>query len=131
MIARRKLVLAFGAGALAASLGSFAQQSGRVWRIGFLWGGSRAASLESGSAEAFAQGMRELGYADGKDYIVESRFADGNYDRLAGLAGELVGLDVNVIVTAGAAATRAVQRATSTIPIVFAVVNDAIATGFG
>jgi putative ABC transport system substrate-binding protein len=131
MIARRNLINAVGAGALAASLGAFSQQLARIWRVGFLWGGSRAAALESGGADAFAQGMRELGYVDGRDYIVESRFADGKYDRLTGLAAELVGLNVNVVVTAGAAATRAVQQVTTTVPIVFAVVNDAISTGFG
>ena len=127
---RRKIVIALGAGVLAAPLALFAQQQGKIWRVGFLWGGSRSASLDSGSSEAFLQGMRELGYAEGRNFTLESRFADGKYERLAEFAKELVLLDVNVIVTAGAAATRAVQQATSSIPIVFAVVNDPISTGF-
>ena len=127
---RRKLLIALGAGVLVVPHVSFAQQAGKVGRVGFLWGGTRSASLDTGSSEAFLQGMRELGYAEGKNFVLESRYADGKYERLAELAKELVRLEVNVIVTAGAAATRAVQQASSTIPIVFAVVNDPISTGF-
>ena len=77
MITRRRVVLALGAGAFA-PLASFAQQPGRVWRIGLLDYGSRQSSVDSGRYGAFLQGMRELGYAEGKNFVVEARFADGS-----------------------------------------------------
>ena len=105
---RRKLLLAFGASALAIPLGSFAQQQGKVWRVGVLSPASRPSSLESDvQAGALLQGMRELGYAEGKNLIMEWRFADDSAQRLQGAANELVQLKVDVIVTSNTTATHA------------------------
>jgi putative tryptophan/tyrosine transport system substrate-binding protein len=81
-------------------------------------------------AEAFRQGLRELGYVEGKNIVVEWRSAEGKLDRLPGLAAELVRLKVNVIVTTGPTATRPAKEATSTIPIVMALDIDPVGTGF-
>ncbi len=128
---RRKLLIALGAGALAAPLGSFAQQPSKVWRIGFLSPRSRPNSLESDVLfDAFLRGMRELRYVEGKNLVIEWRFADGNYERLPDLAAELVRLRVDVIVSAGTNAISAAQKATATIPIVMATSPDPVGLGF-
>lgn len=126
---RRKLLIALGAGALAAPLGSYAQQQGKVWRVGFL-ALRRPASLDSDLFGAFPQGMRELGYVEGKNMVIEWRFADGKSERLPGLAAELVLLKVDVIMTAGTQAISAAQKATTTIPIVMGGANDPVGSGF-
>ena len=121
---RRKLVIALGAGALALPLGCFAQQP-KVWRIGFL-------SLQSGPGhrdENFRRGLREQGYVVGRDVMIEYRWAGGNRERLPALAAELVRMKVDVIVTASTPVIEAARRATSTIPIVMAVVADAVGAG--
>jgi len=105
-----------------------AQQSKRVPRIGILVGGS--ASSDSARIESLRRGLRELGYIEGKNIAIEYRYADGKPDRLSALAAELVALKVDLIVTAGPAATRAAKEATKTTPIVMAQVNDAIGSGF-
>jgi putative ABC transport system substrate-binding protein len=127
---RRRLIVVLGAGALACSLASFAQQQGKVWRVGFLSQALRPASLGSYTHGAFSDGMRELGYVVGKNLVIEWRFADNNYERLPDLAAELVRLKVDVIVTAGPAATSAAQKATTTTPIVFGGTNDPVGSGF-
>ena len=119
-------LLALGAAPLAGE----AQQQGKVWRIGYLSLGSRQAELDTGRTPAFLQGMKELGYVEGKHFVFESRFADGNQERLSALAGELVQLAANVIVTAGVAAGHAAQRTTGTIPIVVAITPDPVRDGF-
>ena len=128
---RRQVLVALGAGALAAPLASFAQQQGKVWRIGFLAPRSRPDSIESDLYGAFVRGMRELGYVEGKNLAIEWRFADNSPDRLRGLAAELVRLKVDVIVTPGAASTSAVQKATTTLPVVMINAGDPIISGFG
>ena len=80
--------------------------------------------------EVFRQGLRDLGYVEGKNILIEYRFADGKVDRLHSLAAELVDLKVNVIVTAGPSVTGPVKRATSTIPIVMAQDTDPVGNGF-
>lgn len=128
---RRKLVIALGAGALAAPFGSFAQQQGKVWHIGFLAMRSPATSNRTKvTYGAFLRGMRELGYVDGKNLIIEWRFADGKDERLPGLAAELVQLKVDVIVAAGVQPTSAAQKATTTIPIVMGNNSDPVGNGF-
>jgi putative ABC transport system substrate-binding protein len=79
--------------------------------------------------EAFRHGLRELGYVEGQNIVIESRWAEGNYDRLPGLAAELVGLKMDVIVAAAVPAIRAAKEATRTIPIIMATVVDPVATG--
>ena len=124
---RRKLLIALGAGALAAPLTSFAQQKGKVWRIGFL--GAASASGMAGRVEALRAGLRDLGYVEGKNIVIEFRWAEGKYERFPELAAELVRLKVEVIVTAGSSAILAAKSATTTIPIVMASSGDVIALG--
>jgi putative ABC transport system substrate-binding protein len=129
MISRRELVIAFGAGALTAPLASFAQQQGKVWRVGFL-SLHRPASLDSDHIGAFPRGVRELGYVEGKNLVIEWRFADGKYERLPGLAAELVQLKVDAIVVGSTQATNAAQQATTTIPIIMGNSGDPVGSGF-
>jgi len=124
---RRKLVIALGAGALTAPFVSFAQQQGKVWRIGFL--GADAAPARALYSEAFRAGLRDFGYEEGKNIVMESRWADGKYDRLPDLVADLVRLKVDVIVTYGTPGSRAAKQATTTIPIVLANLGDPIASG--
>src|SRR5881296_82137 len=105
-----------------------AQQAKKVWRIGFL--GATSPSIESTRIEAFRQGMRELGYVEGKNIAIEWRWAEGKFDRLPDLAAELVRLDVDVIVTGGSTSSGAAKKVTTTIPIVMAQTNDPVGSGF-
>ena len=104
-----------------------AQQAKKIPQIGYLEGGPLSAHTLR--MEAFRQGLRELGYEEGKNILIEWRFGDGKLDRLSALATELVGLKVAVIVTGGTGPTRAAKAATSTIPIVMAQDNDPVASG--
>jgi len=126
---RRKLVIALGVGAFTAPFSSFAQTNGKVWRVGFLAPRSRPASIDSVDYGSFAPSMRELGYVEGKNLLIEWRAAEGKFERLPGLAAELVRLKVDVIVTVGPQATSAAQKATTNIPIVMVVSNDPVASG--
>ncbi|MGH8699585.1 MAG: ABC transporter substrate binding protein, partial [Burkholderiales bacterium] len=129
MNTRCRFVLALGAGALAAPLASFAQQKpAKVARIGFL--GTASASGIASRVEALRAGLRDLGYVEGKNIVIEYRWADGKYERLPALAAELVQLKVAVIVAAGAPAIQAAQKATTTIPIVMAGGGDPVGAGF-
>ena len=105
-----------------------AQQPTKVPRIGYLTATSPSAN--SARIEAFRQGLRELGYVEGKNIVIEWRSAEGKLDRLPALAAELVRLKVDVIVTAGPAATRAAKEATATIPIVMTQDTDPVGNGF-
>jgi putative ABC transport system substrate-binding protein len=105
-----------------------AQQPGKVPRIGFL-SGSTPSSMKA-RTEGFRQGLRDLGYVEGKNIVIEWRFGEGKRDRFPALAAELVRLKVDLIVTAGPLVTRAVKEATSTIPIVMAQDPDPVGSGF-
>ncbi|HWP56412.1 MAG TPA: ABC transporter substrate-binding protein [Candidatus Acidoferrales bacterium] len=105
-----------------------AQQSKKVPRLGFL-SGSPPSSIKD-RTEAFRQGLRDLGYMEGKNIVIEWRSAEGKSDRLPALAADLVRLKVDVIVTAGPLVTRAAKEATSTIPIVMAQDPDPVGNGF-
>jgi len=105
-----------------------AQQPGKVPRVGVLLTGDQSRHLTH--VEAFRQGLRERGYVEGKNVVIEYRFGDGKLDRLPQLAAELVGLNVDLIVTSGTPPTRAALQATRTIPIVMTLVGDPIAAGF-
>ena len=105
-----------------------AQQPAKIPRIGYL--SSSSASTSPDRREAFRQGLRELGYVEGKNIVIEWRYADGKFDRLPALAAELVRLKVDIIVTAGPQATRPAKEATSTIPIVMAQDPDPVGNGF-
>jgi len=127
MIGRREFITLLGA-ATAWPLATRAQQASRTRRIGFVAGAN--ASLIPTLYSGFIQGMRELGYLEGKDFTVEWRFAEGNYDRFDEFARELAGLHVDVIVLATTAAIRPMQRVTSTIPIVMGMSVDPVGNGF-
>ncbi len=128
MIGRRRLLMALGASALA-PLASFAQQqTAKVARIGFL-SGAAAAGYES-LVEELRAGLREFGYMEGRNIIIEYRWADGKYERLPGLTAELLQQKVDVIVAAGTPAIKAAQRATTTVPIVMAATADPVGAGF-
>ena len=113
---------------LAVAVIAEAQQPQKVPRIGFL--ATVSPSTISDRVEAFRQGLRELGYVEGKNIVVEWRYAEGKADRLPGLAAELVRLKVDIIVTAGPQATRRAKEATATIPIVMGFDNDPVGSGF-
>jgi putative ABC transport system substrate-binding protein len=104
------------------------QQPTKIPRLGFLIASSLSANLAR--TEAFRQGLRALGYVDGKNIVIEWRYAEGKADRLPSLAAELVRLKVDIIVTAGPAVTHPVKEATTTIPIVMAQDPDPVGSGF-
>ena len=127
---RRKLVVALGASVIAAPLPSFAQQQGKIWRVGFL-AQRHVNFIDSDNYYGpFRQGMHDLGYVDGKNLIIEWRSAEGKNERLPSLAAELVNFKVDVIVTVGAPAISAAQKATATIPIVMGGTSDPVGFGF-
>src|SRR5882724_7108170 len=105
-----------------------AQQPTKIPRIGYLIGTSPTAN--AARIEAFRQGLRELGYVEGKTIVIEWRYAEGKLDRFPALAAELVRLKVDVIVTGGPPATRAAKEATITIPIVMEQDSDPVGNGF-
>jgi putative ABC transport system substrate-binding protein len=105
-----------------------AQQPKRVARVGFL--SATSPSTISARTDAFRQGLRELGYLEGKNIFIEFRYAEGKVDRLPALAAELGRLKVDAIVTAGPTVTRPVKEATSTIPIVMTFDDDPVGSGF-
>ena len=105
-----------------------AQQAKKIRRIGYLT--SATPDGQSARIEAFRQGLRELGYVEGKNIVIEYRYAEEKLDRLPALAAELVRLKVDVIVTGGAGNTRAAKAATSTIPIVMTQDPDPVGNGF-
>jgi putative tryptophan/tyrosine transport system substrate-binding protein len=98
-----------------------------MWRIGYLGSGSVAGPMNR--LEALRAGLRDLGYVEGKNIVIEYRWAEGKYDRLPDLAAELVRLKVDVLVTSGTPGTLAAKQTTATIPIVMAGSGDAVATG--
>ena len=112
----------------ALSLSAEAQQPTKIPRIGYLLGVSLSAS--STRTEAFRQGLRDFGYVEGNNIIIEWRSAEGKFDRLPALAAELVRLKVDVIVTAGPIPTRAAKEVTSTIPIIMTQDPDPVGNGF-
>ncbi len=123
---RRQLLVAFGASMLPATA-----LTQKTWRVGFLTPQRRPAAIEqSGNLAAFVGGMRALGYDEGRNLVIEWRFAEDHYERLPALAAELVALKVDVIVTTGVAGGRAAQKATAAIPIVIASVDDPVGSGF-
>jgi ABC-type uncharacterized transport system substrate-binding protein len=124
---RRSFILALG---LAVSpLAVRAQQPAKVPRIGFLATGSLKAPETRASLDAFRQGLRELGYFDGENIIIEVRAADSKMERFPALANELIGLKIDIIVALNSLSGRAAQQATTTIPIVIPVMGDPVEDG--
>jgi len=115
---------------LMAPLATEAQQATKVHRVGRLLGVGSPHSGPDPPFEAFRQGLRERGYIEGQNLILEDRYAEGSQERLRDLAAELVRLQVDVIVAEGGAANRAAQHATHTIPIVMAATADPVGQGF-
>jgi putative ABC transport system substrate-binding protein len=126
MIAVRLLLLL---ALLAAPIAADAQQAGKAWRIGWLSAGSPSDPRIQRFYEAFQNGLAQLGYVNGQNIAIESRWAAGQYERLPDLAAELVRLKMDIIVTAAVPGIQAAKDATSTIPIVMASVVDPVATG--
>ncbi len=112
---------------LAAPLTAEAQQAAKIARIGYLSGASLAASPHL--REAFRQGLRELGYVEGRNVVIEYRDAEGKPERFSALAAELVALKVDVIVASNTGAALAAKQATRTLPIVFAAAADPVTSG--
>jgi putative ABC transport system substrate-binding protein len=105
-----------------------AQQGAKVWRIGYLTPGSPSAV--AARQEAFRQGLRELGYVEGKNILIEYRYAGAKPERMRELAAELVRLKVDIIVTTSSAPTRAAKEVTATIPIIMLQDNDPVGNAF-
>jgi putative ABC transport system substrate-binding protein len=124
---RRSFITLLGGAAAAWPLSTRAQQPAKVARIGYL--GLVSAAWHTPRVNAFRAGLRALGYVEGKDIVIEFRWAEGQYDRLPTLAAELVQLNVDVIVTHAAPGALAAKRATSTIPIVITAIADLPALG--
>ena len=110
-----------------APLAALAQPATKAWRIGFLGAGSAAGWAPQ--VDALRDGLRDLGYAEGKNIVIQYRWADGEYERLPELAAELARLGVDVIVTHTTPGALAAKRTTTTIPIVMATSGDAVASG--
>ncbi|MDH3443665.1 MAG: ABC transporter substrate-binding protein, partial [Deltaproteobacteria bacterium] len=126
---KKKVIgLALCAILFALSYSASAQQPTKVPRIGFLIGTSASANLAR--TDGFRQGLRELGYMEGENIVIEWRYAEGKRDRVLELANELVRLKVDIIVTAGGLTTRPAKETTVTIPIVMAQDSDAVGNGF-
>jgi putative ABC transport system substrate-binding protein len=124
---RRRFLLMSVAGAIGAPLASDAQQARKIPVVGSLWNGSEAISAPN--VAAVRQRLKELGYVEGRDVAIVSRYADGKFERFPALVKELIELKPDVIVAAGPQAGRAIKQATSTVPVVMAVISDPIAEG--
>ena len=124
---RREFITLLGGAAVAWPLAARAQQRAKVAHIGYL--GLVSASWHTPRITAFRAGLRDLGYAEGKDIVIEFRWAEGRYDQLPALAAELVRLNVDVIVTHTVPGAIAAKQATSTIPIVITAASDLLAFG--
>src|SRR5215216_2641169 len=124
---RRREFIALASGTLAWANAARAQQPANIPRIGFL--GNSSAALESNLVGPLREGLRDLGYVEEQNIIIEYRWAEGNYERFPSLIAELLGQNVGVIVTAGTPASLAVKKATRSVPLVMVGVGDPVATG--
>ena len=125
---RRTFLAMVPASLLAAPLAAEAQQAGKVWQIGFLGSGTPTGWGGLG-IEAIRLGLRDHGYVEGRNIRIEYRWAEDRYDRIPELAAELVRLNPDVIITYGTPSTLALKRATSTIPIVMAIIGNPVENG--
>jgi putative tryptophan/tyrosine transport system substrate-binding protein len=127
---RREFITLLGGVAAAWPLAAHAQQSNRVWRIAFVTGTARAVPLEQTPPVAgFLQGMRELGYVHGRDFVAEWRFAEGRYELIPDFAAEFARLRVDVIVTVFSPAVPALRQANPNTPIIMAYSTDPVGQG--
>jgi putative ABC transport system substrate-binding protein len=123
---RREFITLLG-GAAAWPLAARAQQAGKIHRVGFLGSASAAGSAEP--VQSLRAGLREYGYFEGTNLAMEFRWAEGTYERLPLLAAELIGINVDVLIVHGTPAALVAKQATATIPIVMAIISDAVANG--
>src|SRR3990167_5852585 len=123
----RRAFIATATAILVAPLTADAQGPAKVPRIGFL--GNSTAALEANLVGPFLEGLRDLGYKEGQNILIEYRWAEGKYERFPALLAELIALKVDVIVTAGTPATLAVKKATTSVPLVMIAVGDPVGTG--
>ncbi len=121
------LAVVLAVGLVLAPRAAEAQQTGKVYRIGYV--GNSSPSLEPKLLSAFRDGLRDLGYVEGQNIRIEYRWAEGRYERFPDFMAELIRLKVDLIVVAGTPATLAAKRATNAIPIVMAVIGDALEAG--
>ena len=128
MISRRALLVATVGVLLAAPYAAEAQPAAKMWRIGWLGDGTRAAR-EANTLTPFREGLRELGYVEGKNIAIDARWSDGSEDQLRRDAAEFVRLRVDIIVTHGGLGAIIAKKATRTIPIVVATASDFVAAG--
>jgi ABC transporter substrate binding protein len=126
---RREFITLLGSAAVGWPLAARAQQGVPMRRVGFLLSAIPPAQFGLDDLGGFAQGMRELGYLEGRDFVIEWRSAEGHYERLPDLAAELVRLKVDVIVLGAPPAVRPAQQATTTIPIVMGYSTDPVGNG--
>jgi len=125
---RRQFLI--GTGALfAAPVASLAQAPGKVWRIGFLTNGSVTSA--GAQLDAFHRGLNALGYVDGRNFVIESRWAEGKIDRLPTLVAELLAQKLDIVFAPSGIAAQAMKQSGTTIPIVFAFAPDPVGQGFG
>jgi putative ABC transport system substrate-binding protein len=124
---KRREFLGILSGAAAWPLAARAQQPGTAPRVGFL--GNSTAALEANLVGSFRNGLHELGYEEGRNILIEYRWAEGKYERFPALVAELLAARVDVIVTAGTPASLAVKKATTTVPLVMMAVGDPVGTG--
>src|SRR5215468_8590578 len=122
---RREFIALVGGSVAGWPLAARAQKRRKVWRVGALQPGAPPDPL----LETIKDGLRDLGYVEGRDLVFEPRWAEGKHDRLAGLAAELVGLKVDVIYAFTTSPALAARKATTTIPIVFSGVGDPVGSG--
>ena len=122
---RREFITFLGCVAAAWPLAASAQS--KIPRIGFM--GNSTAALEANLVDAFREGLREHGYEEGRNIVIEYRWADGKYDQFPALVAELIAAKVDVIVTAGTPAALAMKKATTTVPLVMVAVGDPVGTG--
>src|SRR6476620_1321672 len=122
---RREFITLLGGVAVTWPLAANAQS--KTPRIGFM--GNSTAALEANLVDAFRVGLREHGYEEGRNIVIEYRWADGKYERFPALVAELIAANVEVIVTAGTPAALAMKKATTTVPLVMVAVGDPVGTG--
>ena len=128
---RRRAIAAIGAfGGVMATLMAGAQQERKLWRVGVLMARSRSSVQKAAFDAIFSTSLRKLGYVEGKNILIEWRYAEGKYERLPGLAAELLQLKPDVIVAWAPPSVQAAKQATSTIPIVMVGLGDPVASGF-
>jgi putative tryptophan/tyrosine transport system substrate-binding protein len=124
---KRREFIAFLGSVAAVALPLAAGAQTKIPRVGFM--GNSTAALETNLIDAFREGLREHGYEEGRNIVIEYRWADGKYDQFPALVAELIAAKVDAIITAGTPAALAVKRATTTVPLVMVAVGDPIGTG--